>query len=725
MRQSAEENSDPSHPRGPRVWRTVLAVAVWGLLCLILLAYNHYPGRLALQIGKKSPRDVFALRTVTYIDPEETRRLKEESARREEPIFSRIPAAPAEAENSLRVSFERLKDAAGHAIYEAETAALLKSLPGVSRGTLGRFLSATREDQQQLEESAIRLLREEMGREIRDDDSSLSVARAHARQAAERQFRSWRDAELVGALLAVSLRANRRQDVIATANRRKEAMAEVKGVERPLQAGDLVVLKGERVGSHHMAMLRALGLISPWSGGGWLKGVALSLLVLLGVLFLGVSAQQFSPATYASLGRLTLLGLLVCTATFLFNLFMLPLPNIAMLFLPTSTLVIAVLLSRQVAVAAAIVESLLAGLAAGGSLTLALPALGSCMAAVISADYIWPPSRLVRASIQLALANLALTGAAGTLTDLPWADLGKAAGMAAGYGAAAPLLALGAIFLLEKPFDITSHVRLLELSNPREPLLHRLQAEAPGTYYSSLIVSNLAEASAQVISADPLLTRVGAIYHDIGKLRRPGLFVENQFLLGTENAHSRLSPYLSALVIQAHVRDGVEFAQRYGLPRVIQQIILEHHGTGLVSYFYHKACANQSGPPPEEMHYRYEGYKPRSKESGIIMLADAVQAAAKSLTEPNPEKMESLVEGIIAERLQDGQLQDSEFTFRDLKLIKESFLRSLQGLHLHTRVEYPTLMRILGEGADTNHELTEESAEPSRPQASRPNRHAG
>jgi len=367
---------------------------------------------------------------------------------------------------------------------------------------------------------------------------------------------------------------------------------------------------------------------------------------------------------------------------------------------------------------------MLVGLTGGGSLALALPALGSSLAALLSAGHIWPPSRLIRASAQLAVANFFLSAAAGILADIPGAELLREAGMAFGYGACAPLLALGAIFLLEKPFDITSHVRLLELSNPREPLLQRLQAEAPGTYYSSVIVANLAEAAAQTIGADTLLARVGAIYHDIGKLRRPGLFVENQFLLGTEDAHSRLSPYLSALVIIAHVRDGVELARRHGLPRPLQEIIEEHHGTSLVSYFYHQARARQPSPPPQEGHYRYEGHRPRSKESAIVMLADALQAAAKSLADPNPERMESLVEGIIAERLQDGQLQECELTFHDLSEIKESFIRGLRGLHLHTRVEYPSLMRVLGEDASPDKELPEETDKPGRPQTHRPGRHA-
>ncbi|NIM05203.1 MAG: HDIG domain-containing protein [Armatimonadetes bacterium] len=720
MRESGEDRLASGTQR-LRTWRLILGGAVWVLLCLILLAYNHYPGRLALQVGEKSPRDVRSFRTVKYIDPDETQRLKEEAAERQEPVYSRVPTALTDAKNDLHRAFDLLETSS----QDLSAAALKEAFPEVSQSSLSWFLSADQDTRQSVREGAVGLLEKAMERPIRDISETLAQARKELREAASREFRSRSAVELVGGALSGAVRPNRRLDAEATASRRQEAMAEVKGVERPLQAGDIVVLKGERVTHHHLAMLRALGLTSPWAAGGWSKSASLVLLVLLGVAFLGISARQFAPTTYQNIGHLVLLGLVICVTIFAFNLFLLPLPNLSMFFLPASTLIIAVLLSPHLAFAAAVVQSLLVGLAAGGSLTLTLPTLGSCMVALAAANHIWPPSRLVRASAQLAIANFFLSAAAGVLADVSWGELARNAGMAFGYGACAPLLALGAIFLLQRPFDITSHVRLLELSNPKEPLLQRLQAEAPGTYYSSMIVANLAEAAAQSIGADSLLVRVGAVHHDIGKLRRPGLFVENQFLLGTENAHARLSPYLSALVILAHVRDGVELARRYGLPRVIQDIIEEHHGTTLVSYFYHQARSRQSGPAPQEGQYRYEGRRPRSKESAIIMLADAVQAAAKSLSHPNSEKMESLVEAIVNERQRDGQLQDSELTFRDLSMLKESFTRSLQGLHLHTRMEYPSFMRILGEDASANTELPEKTSERSRSQTRSPERHAG
>ena len=717
-----DDNPAQGKQRKLRNQRAALGVAVWGLLCLVLLSYNHYPGRLSLHVGEKSPRDIRALRTVKYVDAEETQRLKEDVAREVEPVYSRVPFALADAEKDLRGAFSTLRDAEQSA--NLANRALRDRFPGVSRATLAWFLAQDNRSRQKIQRDATDLLRDQMAQDIRDGEAGLEQARDRTLLAADHVIHPRAAADLVGGAVSAVLRPSRRFDAGATEQRRKEVMAEVKGIERPLQPGDIVIMKGERAGPHHLAMLRALGLTSPWSAAGWAKTAALVLLVLLGVIFLGMAARQFSRPTYESISRLGLLGLVVCGATFLFNLFLLPLPNLSMLFLPVSTLIIAILLSRQLAFAAAVVQSVLAAIAGDGSLVVALPALGSCMAALVSADHIWPPSRLLRASAQLAIANAVLALVAGALSDLPTADLWREVGMGFGYGAFAPALALGVIFLLQKPFDITSHIRLLEISNPREPLLSRLQAEAPGTYYSCIIVANLAEAAAQAVGADSLLARVGAMYHDIGKLRRPGLFVENQFLLGTENAHARLSPYLSALVILAHVRDGVELARRYGLPKVIQDIIEEHHGTSLVSYFYHQARARQSGPPPQEGHYRYEGRKPRSKESAIVMLADSVQAAVKSLAEPNLERIEAMIQEIFTGRLQDGQLQDAELTFRDLETVKQCFVRSLQGIHLHTRIEYPNL-RVLDEDASIDSEHSEAPRQPGRSQTHGPGRNAG
>jgi hypothetical protein len=230
---------------------------------------------------------------------------------------------------------------------------------------------------------------------------------------------------------------------------------------------------------------------------------------------------------------------------------------------------------------------------------------------------------------------------------------------------------------------------LLELSNPQYPLLRQLQADAPGTYYASVMVADLADAAARAVAADALLARVGALYHDLGKLQRPTFFVENQGLLGTENVHDRLSSSLSGLVILSHVKDGVEMARRARLPKEVVDIIEQHHGATLVSYFYQRALSGDRPESVTEDQFRYPGPLPQTKEAAIVMLADSVQAASKSLPDPTPQRVQQLVSDIIRDRVVDGQFWECDLTFRDIASVEAAMARLLTASLCHTRIEYP------------------------------------
>ncbi len=249
------------------------------------------------------------------------------------------------------------------------------------------------------------------------------------------------------------------------------------------------------------------------------------------------------------------------------------------------------------------------------------------------------------------------------------------------------VIALGLLPLLENSFKIISPYGLAELADHNQPLLKRLQFEAPGTYHHSLLVSNLAEAAAEAIGANPILARVGAFYHDIGKLKRPLFFVENQSYFGIENPHAKLNPKLSKMVITAHPKDGCEIAKEYGLPPIIQKFILQHHGEGLAGYFYNQAKAEEGAENVKEENFRYTGPKPNMKETAILMIADAVESAVRALKNPSPEEIEDMIDKIILERLNDGQLSDSPLTLKDIKTIAATCSRILRGMQ-HNRIKY-------------------------------------
>jgi len=288
-----------------------------------------------------------------------------------------------------------------------------------------------------------------------------------------------------------------------------------------------------------------------------------------------------------------------------------------------------------------------------------------------------------------------------------WLYLGTPSGLYgrellfAGIGASFTITASLFLWALERAFDITTDLTLLELSDTNNELLRDLSLRAPGSFNHSLQVANLAEAAADRIGAHSLLTRVGALYHDIGKMLKPEYFVENQ--RAGVNPHDRLKPRMSALIIASHVKEGLEMGKEYNLPERVLQFIPTHHGTARIEYFYQKAVgrSEQEGASPVlESEFRYPGPKPQSKETGILMLADSIEAASRSLDDPSRKQLKSLIDLIFRERIDDGQLDETNLTFQDLRLIKDTFLKMLLGIY-HVRVKYPD-------------QETEEDEEPDR-----------
>ncbi|MCX5804928.1 MAG: HDIG domain-containing protein [Proteobacteria bacterium] len=271
-------------------------------------------------------------------------------------------------------------------------------------------------------------------------------------------------------------------------------------------------------------------------------------------------------------------------------------------------------------------------------------------------------------------------------------------------GIGSSFIALGLLPVIEHIFDYTTDVKLLELANLEHPLLEDMMVNAPGTYHHSIIVGNLSKAAAESIEAHPLLTRVSSYYHDIGKLKMSHYFIENQ--KGFEDAHKTLSPNMSALIILSHVKEGVELAEKYRLGKKIKDIIKEHHGTSLVSYFYNRAKEMEDPELHiiEKQDFRYAGPKPQTKEAGIVMLADSVEASSRMLADPTPKRIENHVQNVIENIFLDGQLDDCELTLKDLHAIQKSFITILLGI-FHHRIEYPEK----AEHDDTHKRLTKVS----------------
>src|SRR6266513_191538 len=373
-------------------------------------------------------------------------------------------------------------------------------------------------------------------------------------------------------------------------------------------------------------------------------------------------------------------------------------------------LVLSVLLGRQHGLYAAFFVSLWSSMLFGPiDAPLLIPSLISGFTAVSLTLQVRRRGRLIRAGffVGLAIWLLSLTfGLIGPInwfypTANDWAMLGVQSALAIGNGIVTATLVGGALPILENLFQITTDISWLEASDLNHPLLRRMTIEAPGTYHHSLVVANLAEAGAEAIGANATLCRVCAYFHDVGKLVKPDYFTENMSF--ERNPHEDLAPTMSALIIIAHVKEGVDLALKHKLNQRIIDIIQEHHGTSLVYYFYKRAQqmhedARAGGkimkmrqddiPEVREESFRYSGPKPQTKESAIVSLADAVESASRSLEKPTPAKIEQLVNDIIDQRISDRQLDECNLTLRDIRMVAERFRFTLMTM-LHSRIAYP------------------------------------
>lgn len=664
--------------------RAILALVSWLAIGVVLLGYNLFPGRIRLKEGDISPLEVRAPVTAQYVDQAETRALRRYAEDQVMPQYVRVDSALEDARERARDLLSALEVLRSRRDVPPQ---LPRDLRGTPPESLRWVAESSASDLEVLTEKADAIIRTVMSREIREGTPDVKAASDQAGSLAESEPLDAAGRAVLAAVVRRVVGPTHRHDAEATKAARTEARQRVEDVVRTIEANRRIIAAGERVTAAHLAMLRAVGLSGPGIDYG--RIIAVALVSWLFVVLLGGQTRHWAPNVYASPKLLSLLALLVVTSLIAANLLALALPNVWMLIVPAVSLMAAVLLAERIGLLLTVGLSVMAGLTANGGLPAALTALGSGLAALTYLSHVWPVSRLRRIVGAMAVANAALLMSVGLLRAQPLAGMAREVFYAIAYSPGATALALGGIFLLQRPFGITTHMGLLELSNPQQPLLRRLQQEAPGTYFASTTVANLADAAAETVGADALLSRVGALYHDIGKLVRPTFFVENQALLGADNVHDHLSSSLSGLIITSHVKDGLELARRERLPKEVVDIIAQHHGTTLVSYFYHRALSGERPESVSEEQFRYPGPLPRSREAALVMLADSVQAAVQSIAEPTPQRVQQMVKDIVRERVVEGQLAECDLSFRDVISVESVMSRILTALLCHRRIEYP------------------------------------
>lgn len=509
------------------------------------------------------------------------------------------------------------------------------------------------------------------------------------------------------------VRANLKYDPGLTQARREEAAAAVKPVVIQIEKGEKIIGAGERIEERHLVIFRGLHAQADAVQRGlrWAGGAILSVLLLLGLVGLartGFASLALKNRDILVLGAFGVGGLLGAdlwfevAAVLREGLPEVPLGAWTFLFpFAALPLVLRMVLGGEAALLFSVGLALLVGLAAEGSLATSLVVLVGAVFAAIRAAEIRDRAGLFRAGALAggaqALAVIAL-GVMGS-EPAPWEFLSAALAAFAGGAVVVPIVAMALLSLLESWLGYLSDLRLIELSSLNHPALKELIVQAPGTYHHSIIVGTLVEAAAEAIGANPLLAKVCAYYHDLGKGKNPLYFGENQ---KGANPHDELPPERSAALIVRHVKDGQAIARKHKLPRLVADAIPQHHGTRLVGYFYHRALRAREGeadaPEVDPARFRYPGPKPQHKEHALVMLADSAEAASRSLPDPSPERIQALVRKLIHGILLEGELEECPLTLEDVSKIEKSFCKTLEAIY-HSRPTYPAGAQVAAEAA--------------------------
>lgn len=473
----------------------------------------------------------------------------------------------------------------------------------------------------------------------------------------------------------------------------EEAVKEAqKNVQKEIiKKNQIIVKEGEPVTERQLEVLKELGLLNDGTTKSYLLSfISLAILVAL-ILFIQYSyiakerADIFKDTKMIILiSSINIIMLIISMGVNIISPYLMPLVCSAMLM--------TILIDNKISLVINLLNIIFISIIVGFNPSVILISIVSVVLGSSALKKVQQRNDIIYSTLYITVVSAIGTVTLGMISSNNLKEIFIETGYTAIGILLSGILAVGLLPFFESIFDVVTNIKLLELSNPNQPLMKKLLMEAPGTYHHSMMVANLAEAAAEVVGGNPVIARVGAYYHDIGKTKRPYFFGENQ--MGKENPHDKITPNLSTLIILSHTKDGLEMAREHKIPKVIQDIIEQHHGTTLVKYFYYK-LKNSSDRPEEikEEDFRYPGPIPSSKESGILMLADSVEASVRSIGEPTKGKIEEMVNNIINDKLNSRQLVNCDLTLKDIEIIRKSFLKTLDGIY-HHRIEYPTEKKV-------------------------------
>jgi putative nucleotidyltransferase with HDIG domain len=673
------------------LWRAVIVGALVAVALFLVLSANITLGQENLEVGQIAQRDIRAQRNATFDSPSATQAARDEAAATVQPHTVQIKP-PADNQEDQLLAFDVIARRVSRILEQRDAGTLVagdvidrlsSDVPQIGPADRQLVAGLSVDGWNAVAVAARAALQSILADSV--EEARLSEARDAVRQLVTLDLPE-QERSLAGALAAELVEPNVVIDAAETERLRERARAEVAPVQVSVSVGETIVRVGDPITVEDFEALQELGLTRPDVQAGTVIGNALLAVIVAGLL-VGY-LWRFEPEIWHR-RRSVLLFFLAFVASAVAiriaadrTLWAFAVPTSA------TVLLIGILLRNSAGAAMAGGLAIVAGVMNRDALEPAVYVLAGGLVALLTITRAERLNAFVRVFIGLSVVNAAVLTAFGLLEQRDLAAMVQLGAIGFVNAFLSVILAVGSFTLLGNVFGIMTVFQLLELANPSNRLLRRLLLETPGTYHHSVMVGNLAERAAETIGADPLLARVAAYYHDIGKMKNPLAFIENQ--AGAHNIHDDLDAETSARIIAGHIRDGIDLGYEHGLPVQIIGYIPQHHGTSIMTYFHQKALREVAGRVDlvTERVYRYPGPKPQSREAAILMLADGVEASVRSLDEKDADSIRAMVDRIVDARVEDGQLDDAELTLKNISQIKEAFIGQLLGMY-HSRIKYP------------------------------------
>lgn len=663
------------------VKRIILGIASTIVLFLVVIG-NIEPKKLKVKIGDVAPYDIRSTKDI--VDEDATERLKEEASDRIEPIYRVNPSVQMKIKGEVKNFFNMVRDIKTYeniSLFTRVEELRKQSNIDLSEEQYSIAMRMDVKDLNNLESNIYDILNQIMSAGIKDEE--LEYEKENVENIFESIDMTENEKELGIGIVNSTIHPNKFVDVETTQKKKKEEADKVQPII--VKEYQIIVRKGDKIDEKAYNLIKESGLLKEKDGFNFTTSIGTLIILIMMETIIAFYLYYFDKDIYNS-SKLLVLAIIyisivaISEGVYSISPYIMPVATAAMLitllFNAKLALVINFTLALLIGIVMGVDESVILMMIIGGS-------IGAF--SVTNADQRY---NIFFNGLIVGIVNVLIILAFGLIKKTEMLDtlIRSAYGMLNGVFSA--VLTIGTLPLWENVFQVLTPLKLLELSNPNQPLLKKLLLEAPGTYHHSVVVGNLSEAAAEAIDANPLISRVGAYYHDVGKLKRPYFFKENQ--IGIDNPHDKLNPTLSTLIITNHTKDGAELADEYKLPKEIKDIIVQHHGDTIVAYFYYIAKKNDTTESVNVEDFRYKGPKPQTREAALIMLADSVEAAVRSIKNPNKGKIEEMVRNIIKGKLEDDQLEECDLTLRDLSTIANTFCNILFGIY-HDRIEYPKL----------------------------------